>query len=124
MAEVVHAETCQFTRVVREAGDFEERYPNFCRRCAATGTTITYESHGFAYGAEALPDICACVDSGRCPLCAGPVKEVALEWYDGFECMAESCVWRDNPEDPFPGAPMLDDAPFWYCTCGAEQPDY
>jgi RecJ-like exonuclease len=70
---------------------FAKEYPQYCRRCNATGVVTTIESHEFwgARGTVAVKDVCpSCAEQGLCPLCGLTMQEDA----NGEErCLA--CGW-------------------------------
>lgn len=105
---MVHSIECIREQAAIEA--FDKRYPNHCRACDGAGSR-------YAAGTRDTPpedDACvACIDNGKCPLCASPVSLVEHDKCDYSLCSA--CGWDEwkiiNGEVP----PII--RPDGYCEC-------
>lgn len=131
--EVSHLSGCSQVAAVRKQEEYLRRYPDACGRCSATGAAVFYETHGFSHGSpEAIPDLCGCLDSGRCPRCGGYVAEVTGVTGDYFRCVGPDspesgpqqlpgCGRTDSPGCSGPEyAPINQEPPGWQtCSCGA-----
>ena len=77
---------------------FDAMWPNFCRSCGASGSTIYYENHGVPGPGEQVEDACEKCEGG-CPRCRHQFPEAALDkFYEDSEA-CPVCGWRWGMEE-------------------------
>lgn len=114
---------CHLNGMIADERAYLKEYPGLCHACGGTGTVVFYAMVGDpAHGSMPIPDICSCVDGGRCPRCGEDnVAGVEGRTVDYFRC--RSCNWTDSPGCANPDyAPVVEEpAGCLPCTCGARE---
>lgn len=75
----------EYERLLKE---FEDKYPNYCRKCGGYGGFHDYGG----YWEPPSFDECECLSSGHCPQCGKPT------FTEGDEEECSACGW--NMENP------------------------
>jgi len=81
--------------------EWNERWPNACKKCEGAGGSSYIEMHGFKHGAgEQMFDTCACVDDGICPRCGFSMDN--SEGDETIPCKLCGWNWGKGPDDAAP----------------------
>lgn len=96
---------------------FQRKWPRYCHACGGAGGWATAGSFLDPPDQGPCP---RCVETGRCPMCAGPITFIDRELSDYGKCGA--CGWDEwticigvAPGEFFPE---------WECLCWEDAPDY
>lgn len=106
-----HSQACiERTNAVKKAiSEYEEKWPNYCRKCNGVGFLVSYQSVPYGMGSTNMEvdDFCSCVEEGKCPRCGIVVFDEDDFDDDKLEC--PKCGWTEES----PICPELDDCGCW-----------